>query len=442
MKSVTLMEILQAREDRVRRQEELLTQYQKPLICFTMNIAGPVKTDPQIERGFREGCRALEQQLLRCRLPVLHREQTVAATGCEAFYAVDAPAEQLKALTVELEEGTALGRLYDLDVLTADGKKLERSGEERACLICGKPGRACVRSRAHSVEELQAKTHEILKTALDALDRETVAELAQRALLYEVCVTPKPGLVDRNNAGSHRDMDIYTFLSSAASLYSYFARCAEIGRETAQEPPKTTFRALRWPGKLAENAMLASTGGVNTHKGAIFTMGVICGALGRLDRTDWAKPETVLQTCAAMTAGLTTGDFAGVTEETAVTAGERLYARYGITGIRGQMEEGLPAVLHHGLPALEAWLELGATPDEAGAAALLALIEHTQDTNLIARGGMEGVRWAADVVKKTQDLLELDQWFIQRNLSPGGCADLLAVCWLFHFLKHFDQSRL
>ena len=434
MKLVTLPEILEARERRVQRQTELLSRYQTALICFTMNIAGPVKLDASIERGFRMGCRELDRQLRRANISVLHRELLTEDTGCEAYYAADASAETLKLLTVELEEGTPLGRLFDMDVLTPDGIKLERTGE-RGCLICGKPGRACVRSRAHSVEELQAKTQQILRDALDAEDRETVAELAQRALLYEVCVTPKPGLVDRNNAGSHRDMDIYTFMTSAAALRPYFSACAKIGRETAQQLPESTFSALRLPGKLAENAMLEATNGVNTHKGAIFTMGVLCGALGRLEREQWHNPEMVLQQCAAMTAGLIAQDFAGVTEENARTAGEKLYACHGITGIRGQMEAGLPAVLQHGLPALEACLELGASEDEAGAAALLALIAATEDTNLIARGGLEGVRWAADIVKKNQDLRLLDEYFMQRNLSPGGCADLLAVCWLLHFLR-------
>ena len=117
MKSVTLMEILQAREDRVRRQEALLAQYQKPLICFTMNIAGPVKTDPQIERGFREGCRALDQQLLRCRLPVLHRELLVADTGCGIPDEIKNKIFEPFFTTKEAGKGTGLGLAIAAQVL-------------------------------------------------------------------------------------------------------------------------------------------------------------------------------------------------------------------------------------------------------------------------------------------------------------------------------------
>lgn len=440
-KPVTLPELLAAREARVRTQEQLLTRHKVPLICFTMNIAGPVKTSPLICRGFRLGCRLLEQQLLRLKAPVLEQRCDEADTGCEAFYAVDLPAEELKEMTVELEEGTALGRLFDLDVLQPDGTKLGRP-VERACLICGRPGRACARSRTHGVEELQAKTTELLEQALAEYDRETVGELAVRALLYEVCTTPKPGLVDRSNNGSHRDMDMFTFLSSASALGPYFRRCARIGQETACKAPEETFRALRVPGKLAEGAMLAVTGGVNTHKGAVFTLGILCAALGRLERSMWADPAAMAGQCAAMTRGLVARELAGLTEETARTAGERLYVRYGVTGIRGQLEAGLPAVLHHGLPAMERALARGEGLDAAGSQALLALIAAAEDTNLMARGGVEAQRDAAAEAagllarKPDRNCLEaLDHRYIACNLSPGGSADLLAVCYLLHFLR-------
>ena len=78
---------------------------------------------------------------------------------------------------------------------------------------------------------------------------------------------------------------------------------------------------------------------------AIFSIGIACAALGRLERSLWGDPARVLQEIAAMTAGLTERDFAGVTAENAVTAGQKLYLQYGITGVRGQVEAGLPAVL-------------------------------------------------------------------------------------------------
>ena len=242
-------------------------------------------------------------------------------------------------------------------------------------------------------------------------------------------------------------MDIYTFLRSSAALTPYFMDCARIGRESADKAPEETFAALRTPGKLAEISMLSATGGANTHKGAIFSMGLICAALGRLDRAEWRCPERILAEAAAMTAGLSARDCAGLTPETARTTGQKLYLEYGISGVRGQAEAGFPAVLQYGLPVLERGLSMGKSPDEAGSAAMLSLLSHTVDTNLIARGGLavqrETARQIAGMLDKTpypdrETLEQLDRAFMEKNLSPGGSADLLALCWLLHFLREED----
>ena len=188
--------------------------------------------------------------------------------------------------------------------------------------------------------------------------------------------------------------------------------------------------------------MLSATGGVNTHKGAIFTLGILCGALGRLPRQLWQQPERILQEAAAMCCGLE-AELEHLTAETAVTAGQKLYLRHGVTGIRGQLQTGLPTVLSHGLPVLEQALATGKSRDEAGCAALLSLMSITPDTNLMHRGGLEKAKTAAETAAEflqngwdNARLEELDAAFQKDNLSPGGCADLLSVCWFLHFLKN------
>ena len=190
----------------------------------------------------------------------------------------------MKALCVSIEDSTGLGRLFDMDVLAPDGRKLDREevgGGSRNCIVCGAEGRGCASRRVHSVETLQKATLRIMEEHFAAADRETVAALATRALLEEVCITPKPGLVDRANNGSHRDMDLFTFLASAAALAPYWSRCMQIGQDTAKGTPSDTFQSLKQAGQGAERTMFAATGGVNTHKGAIFTLGTICGEIGR-----------------------------------------------------------------------------------------------------------------------------------------------------------------
>ena len=145
-----------------------------------------------------------------------------------------------------------------------------------------------------------------------------------------------------------------------------------------------------------------------------------------------------------MTRGLTARDFAGLTPETARTAGQKLYLRYGVTGVRGQAEAGFPAVGKIGLPKLEAALSQGKSIKEAGRTALLAMLADTVDTNMIHRGGYEQAKAASEQAKRLLErepfpgakaLEEMNRDFVEKTLSPGGTADLLAMTLMLHFLK-------
>ena len=450
-RAVTLTEVLEAREARVQRQGALQKTYGAPVISFTLNIAGPVKDSPLIRRAFRAGQAQLTAGLRACRLPVLDRLEHIAPAGCEALYAVDGPAREIKAVCTSIEDSSALGRLFDMDVLTPDGRKLDRSevgGGPRNCIVCGAAGRSCASRRLHTAEELQAVTRRIMEQHFSVSDRETAAALVTRALLDEVCTTPKPGLVDRVNNGSHRDMDIFTFTASAAALAPYWGRCVQIGQETAKSDPPKTFQALKQAGREAERTMFQATGGVNTHKGAVFTLGIICGAVGRL----WSAaapcrdPETILAECAAMASDAVRADFAALDQQTARTAGQRLYLEQGLTGVRGEAAQGFPGVSQTALPVLRQALNAGRSRNDAGAIALLHLVARGSDTNMVSRGGPERAKEAArqcrallerSPLPAAGEIAELDLNFIQENLSPGGCADLLAAAL---FLESWESA--
>lgn len=436
---VTLQDILQAREQRVQRQKQLLDRFGMPLVCFTMNIAGPVKNSQLITQGFRLG-----QKWLNDRFVPEYEEENIAPTGCEYYFAVEGDAKAIKAQTCQIEDSIPMGRLFDMDVIAPDGNKLSRAQvglPERKCLLCGGDARICGRSRAHSVEALQAETQRLLKEGLQHQRAADIASKAVYALVCEVYTTPKPGLVDRNNTGSHTDMDLRMFLASAEALGPYLTRCAAIGMETACLSPAETFARLRPEGLAAEPVMYLQTNGANTHKGAIFTMGLLCAAAGRLESRD---PATLLSEVKAMTAGLCEKDFSGLTAENAVTAGQKLYLRHGITGVRGQAEAGFPAVLETGLPVLEQGLTQGRSINDAGCAALLHLLCATTDTNMVARSDLATAQAmtqrVADILAQTpypdeDTLRQLDREFIEKNLSPGGAADLLAATYFLYFLN-------
>lgn len=440
----TLQEILEAREQRAARQQALLAQYQKPLICFTMNIPGPEKQSRDIAIGFAVGNWLLRDQLRE--YPVVHKELHREITGNTAFYVVDLPARQLKQLAIEIEDTDPIGRLFDMDVIDTDGSKLTREDlgfGRRKCLLCDNDAAICARSRAHGLDQLQDRTGFLLYLAARQWMTEYVGVRAFLALNKEYATTPKPGLVDRNNRGAHKDMGMSHFFASANALRPYFSRFAEAGWLTRDAAPEETFRCIRAIGIEAEQAMFKATHGVNTHKGAIFSIGLLCAAAGRLCPELW-KPETLLAECAAMTTGVTQQDFAGVTVETAKTAGERIYAAYGITGVRGQAEAGFPAVAEVGLPILRQGLRQGLSLNDAGCATLLHLIAATDDTNLIHRSDREtqlAVKaQIADLLKaepfpSPDRITELDREFIEKNLSPGGSADLLALTYFLLFLE-------
>ena len=441
---VTLSQMLEAREQRAFRQMKLLRTYGLPIVSFSLNIPGPVKDSPLIRRGFDSGLLALNQGLPKA--AVREKQILRQITGCEAIYVVDMDPVTLKRITTAIEDDHGLGRLFDMDVIGPDLQKLDREkvgGGSRNCIVCGAPGRSCASRRLHTVEQLQQKVREILSDYYKERDREQIGSWAVQSLLDEVCTTPKPGLVDHRNSGSHRDMDIFTFIASASALAPYFEACVRIGQDTAGEAPEETFRQLRRAGIQAEQTMLAATSGVNTHKGAIFTMGLLCGSAGRLwDPAESREPEALTREVSRMTREILSRELPGLGTD---TAGERLYHSSGISGIRGEATEGLPSVVSLGLPVYRDLKKRGMDRNLAGAVTLLHLIGGVTDTNMLARGGAQGARLGAEGaaalvrdgrIPELREIQDLDDRFIERNLSPGGCADLLAAVY---FLDHFGK---
>ncbi|MDO4572555.1 MAG: GNAT family N-acetyltransferase [Clostridia bacterium] len=265
-----------------------------------------------------------------------------------------------------------------------------------------------------------------------------IGRLAVEALTAEAEATPKPGLVDQNNGGAHEDMNLPLLKRSAAALGPFFARFAALGQAEAGLPLEGRLAPLRASGMEAERAMLAASGGVNTHRGAIFTLGMLCYLAGRGPSTE---PAGLCAAAARLCAGLT----AELPE--AASHGGRAWSAHGARGARGEAEDGYPTLLRVALPAYEGELARGATDNDALTWALMALIAATEDTNLLHRGGAAGAAYArqaaADFLAAydplragyAEALRALDEDFISRRLSPGGAADLLAAARFLHFMR-------
>lgn len=439
---VTLAQMLEARERRARCQKKLLDRLGLPVVSFTLNIPGPVKRSPPIQRAYRYGL-----ELLRQRFRPRYVSEYILDTGCEALLAVEGEPAALKRLAVAIEDADPLGRLLDIDVLDPAGAPVSRQAlglPERTCLLCGGPAHACARSRAHGVEALFGRAMDIIARHFAQAWVQTVAQQAQRALLWEVAVTPKPGLVDRQDSGAHQDMDIFTFLDSAAALAPYLGQCAQLGMDSANQTPSQLYGALEEPARRAEGAMYRATGGVNTHKGAIYSMGLACAAAGRLyGQGKPFSPWAVLSLCGQMARQAVDAHFAALTWQSACTTGEKLFLRHGLQGVRGQAASGFPAVREVGLPILRMALSQGRSLNDAACATLMHFIARVPDTVLIGRSSYpawqrlsQALQAAldADPLPQRDALVQLNQAFIQENLSPGGCADLLALTLFLHFM--------
>lgn len=453
---VSLEEILNARENRVKIQQKMLQKAPTCLLSFTLNIPGPVKVFPYTKWAYEVGSSIISKGVSLLNGDVLEQFEAKNETGWEGFFALNLPPEEIKTYLLEQEEHHPLGRLFDFDVLRTDGSKLSRQElgfPERTCLLCGNPAFLCGRSRTHSAQELLAKEIELMENFFISRLSNHIGLLMQKALFYEVNASLKPGLVDRLHNGSHKDMGLSTFINSAYSLSDYFCQCVKEGLscDCSKKDLPLLFQKLRSIGKQAEKTMLFATQGINTHKGIVFSGGILCAAIGYYISTnskDISSENFLLslpEICRCMLPELLS-DYLTLTPDTAKTNGEKLYLKYKITGIRGEAKEGFPLLFNVGFPLFQAVLKKGFSLWQAGLITLLHYIACTEDTNLIIRSDYQ---LACKIQKNLQQFLahatyekqlsilpKLDAFFVSRNISPGGSADMLALTYFLYFIQN------
>lgn len=455
-KDVSMAKILDARENRVQIQQEMLQKSPSCLLSFTLNIPGSVKVFPYTKWTYEVGISIISKGISLLNGVIIEQKEVKKDTGWEAFFALNLHPEDMKSYLLEQEEQHPLGRLFDFDILRADGSKLSRQELgflERTCLLCGNPAFLCGRSRTHSAQELLAKEIEIMENFFVFRLSNHIGLLMQKALFYEVNTSLKPGLVDRLHNGSHKDMCLSTFINSAYSITDYFCQCVKEGLscDCSKKELPLLFQKLRGIGKQAEKTMLFATHGINTHKGIIFSGGILCAAVGYYISTNSKdiSSENFLSSlseiCRCMLPELLS-DYLTLTPDTAKTNGEKLYLKYKITGIRGESKEGFPHLFNVGFPLFQAVLKKGFPLWQAGLITLLHYIACTEDTNLIIRSDYQ---LACKIQKDLQQFLahatyeeqlsilpKLDAFFVSRNISPGGSADMLALTYFLYFIQN------
>lgn len=453
---VSLEEILDAKENRVLEQQKIIETYNLPIISFTLNIPGTIKTFPLAYKAFTEGKRLINNHLKRNHINIKYEKENIHKTGYEAFYAVDYNPYSLKKIMIDIENSCPLGRIFDIDVLKTTGDKIYRkdvNSSNRRCMLCKESAHVCSRSKKHNTDELITKIIEIIYEYFNSEFSDFCSSCACRALIYEACTTPKPGLVDMENSGSHSDMDIYTFIDSSSVLMPYFRKFSLAGIRYCNEEPYKLFDNIRYLGMLAEDEMFIATNNVNTHKGLIFSLGIICSALGYLFANGKElDTNNILELCKDMTFNVLKTDFNGITIENSKTNGEKLFTQYGIGGIRGEVANGFSSVMKYGLPVLKQLVEKGYSLNDAGVLTLLNLVANVMDTNIISRSNIkkqEQVQFEIQKIINRQKLeninlntiKKLDKRFIEMNVSPGGCADLLSITYMLYFVETMQNLK-
>jgi len=268
----------------------------------------------------------------------------------------------------------------------------------------------------------------------------TVARLALRSLYRELQLYPKPGLVSPVDNGSHADMDATTFMRSLFALRHYFIRITQAGVDGAG------FPVLRQLGIEAEQTMLRATAGINTHRGAIFSLGLLCASAG------YCHGRGILLSAAAIRATLLIqwGDALNrhMQDTASGSHGKQVAEHYAVSGAAEEAALGFPSLFELALPRFVQTLNAGRGYESAAIDTLFALMAHISDTNTYHRGGLDGAEKVKDRARQFLDAggSAAENWrehaischlaFIQDKLSPGGAADLLAATYLLHGLSY------
>lgn len=267
-----------------------------------------------------------------------------------------------------------------------------------------------------------------------------LARHAVCSLYHELTLYPKPGLVSLVDNGSHTDMDASTFMRSLFALRHYFRAIAWAGMR------RSSFAELKALAIAAETRMLKATAGINTHRGAIFCMGMLCAAMAACRAQQIALSIPAVRAVLLILWGeaLTAHAAIKLTDvaRTDVSHGLQVAADHAVGGAREEGALGFPAVFKIALPQLQASLAAGRDVQSARVDTLFALMARISDTNIYHRGGAGGAALvrqtslaflqaggtgAADWQARAE---HIHHQFVQERLSPGGAADLLAAACL------------
>lgn len=272
----------------------------------------------------------------------------------------------------------------------------------------------------------------------------TISSFAVQAMIYEVSCYPSPGLVSPISSGAHKDMNFFTFVDSTSALSKYLTLFVQEG--LTDKSNEEIFNNIRKIGVEAEKDMFFKTGGVNTHKGMLFLMGVACAAVGKAiyEEKDFKQVQSIIK---EMTKGIVKSELFTLKEKDKLSHGEKLFLKYKTEGVRGEVERGIPTVFDFSLDFYKQNGDLSI--NDRLVHTLIGIMQICDDSTIIYRHSpkvLEEVKEKSrDIIKlggmKTSDgrdsINRLCDEFIKRNISPGGSADLLGVTVFLYLVEEY-----
>ena len=272
----------------------------------------------------------------------------------------------------------------------------------------------------------------------------TISSFAIQAMIYEVSCYPSPGLVSPVSCGAHKDMSFFTFIDSTSVLSRYLTLFVQEG--FSNRTYKEIFESVRYIGIEAEKAMFIKTKGVNTHKGMLFLMGVTCAAIGKAiyEKKNFKDIQNIIK---EMTVGIVEKELLSLKNTDELSNGEKLFLKYKTEGVRGEIERGIPTVFNFSLELYKQSAELSI--NDRLVHTLIGIMQICDDSTIMYRHSLkilEEVKESArDIIatggmKTTGGKEKIDNLcteFIERNISPGGSADLLGVTVFLNLVEEY-----
>ncbi len=413
----------------------------KGLACIglSLNIPGFPKSNPVTKTFFNLVLKELRYFLKAHLINISENEAVEVCDAAGDFYLVaclkgDLNLTAIKQVCEEFETTHPLGRFIDVDLNDQHGDTVS-SGKSKICFFClERPAIECRREKHHEADELRAFMFLKMEVYCHQQHEEFIikklSSLALNAILTEISLTPKPGLVDKFSNGSHSDMNYQAFISSTAAISQGFNELIRNGLTFRDNDLTKALPVIRKIGLEMEKAMFEATNGVNTQKGVIFLLGLSLFAYGKIfGQSDKFDTEYFRLVIKDICKNLTYNEL--INKSNSVKShGEAVFQKYNFGGARSEAESGFRTVFEFGLPQIK---DIEKLNDEALTKSFLAIASSNMDTNILYRSNIEVLSQFQSLCRialedfTAENYSNVIDYCKKENISPGGSADLLAV---------------